>query len=166
MTQSYKNFNQHIGVKIYEKLRENHPSATPNNRDEQPAAFADEKRRAALSIIDQDHGQDGPVTVADIMLIEILKRLERMRDIAMRAANLPLSQEERRICQTEIDRLKEEINEFSRAVSDTRGESVQIPDEAIPHNMLQIDEALDRISRMVVDWEERGEEGEDGRITA
>ena len=117
MTTDYGNINKYLAAKTY---------------------------KATLSIVERDAGE--PRTVGDVMLLEILKRLHGMREIAVRAARLPLSDEERQICQDEIDRLKEEITGFAES----------IPPMAGPYaDMRAIDDAITRVSGMVAEWEAR-----------
>ena len=106
--------------------------------------------KATLSILEKDASE--PRTVGDLMLQEILKRLHAMREIAVRASRLSLSDEERRTCQSEIDKLKEEIESFAAL----------IPPMAEPNpDMQEIDASIARVSDMVAEWEGRSAEHPD-----
>lgn len=117
MTSNYGNINRYLAAKTY---------------------------RATLSILEK--GVDEPRSVGDMMLLEILKRLQGMREVAVRAARLPLSDEERRICQGEIEKLKEEIESFAASIPPTPEPNA---------DMGAIDDAIARISDMLAEWEER-----------
>lgn len=158
MRQASNKINQYLGAKTYQAICEKQSVQNQPNSVMTAKTIEDENPRGFISLIHQEDIL--PRTVADIMLVEILKRLENMRDITMRAANLPLSREERAACQTEIDRLKDEINSFSQAISEMRAGNRQLSNEEIECNVEHIDQSIMRISEMVEEWEEHGGTGD------
>lgn len=164
MRQADNKINQYLGAKTYQTICEKQSMQNQSKSVMTTKILEDENPKSFIALIRQEDIL--PRTVADIMLVEILKRLENMRDITVRAANLPLTGEERAACQAEIDCLKDEINSFSQSISDMRTGSKQVSSEEIECNVEHIDQSIMRISEMVEKWEENGDTGTSGKKAA
>ncbi|MDR1915873.1 MAG: hypothetical protein LBQ58_04775 [Synergistaceae bacterium] len=85
---------------------------------------------------------------ADSVLSLILDRLHSMRDLAERSAFMPLSDDERAHCQTEADKLKDDISRLSVSIAEAAGARRSLSAGETDDNMRRIDDSIDRISRM------------------
>jgi hypothetical protein len=89
------------------------------------------------------------VALTDEALTEIQMRLIKMRGMAIRSSGAALSDEERAVCQMEVDYLKEEIDVLASAISEVNGEEFDAADRDPALTEAEMDRALARAAEIL-----------------
>jgi flagellin len=106
-----------INPNVLALLSYNAYRAAQADEADEPGVLDEKMRSQLVELIQEFHSVQDAISMlrtADSALHEILSSLQRMRELAVLAANAALTSQSREHIQTEIDKLKEEIDRIAQ----------------------------------------------------